>query len=66
MIEQSGVMEKQRANSQIKIICSVCSGTGMRPFECGPRGATWTDYERCTTCKGVGHFAQTSPKGENE
>jgi DnaJ-class molecular chaperone len=39
-----------------RIICSVCDGTGMRAYESGPRGATWTDYERCPTCKGVGSF----------
>ncbi len=39
----------------VKIICSMCDGTGMRPFECGPAGAAWTDYERCSRCKGLGH-----------
>lgn len=40
----------------VKVWCSACNGTGMRPFENGPRGATWTDYERCPICKGRGYF----------
>lgn len=41
---------------RVTIRCSVCGGTGMRPIENGPAGATWTDYERCSSCKGVGAF----------
>jgi DnaJ-class molecular chaperone len=43
-----------------RIICSVCDGTGMRAVEIGPRGATWTDYERCYACKGIGAFVRPS------
>jgi hypothetical protein len=30
----------------------------LRPVEYGPRGATWTNYERCYACKGVGTFTR--------
>jgi len=39
-------------------VCSVCAGTGMRPVERGPDGATWTDYERCFACRGAGGFGK--------
>lgn len=39
-----------------KVICSACSGKGSEPHEEGPRGATWTVYEKCTACKGRGYF----------
>jgi DnaJ-class molecular chaperone len=47
-----------KPDSPVRTICTVCSGTGLRPVEYGPRGATWTNYERCYACKGVGTFTR--------
>jgi DnaJ-class molecular chaperone len=40
--------------ASVRVTCAGCDGTGMRGFECGPPGATWTDYERCPRCNGRG------------
>jgi len=55
-VQRDGLMAAKQVNAALA--CSVCHGTGMRPVEYGPAGATWTDYERCFACKGVGTFTR--------
>lgn len=51
VLHQRPAVEGQR----VKVLCSACDATGQLGHEEGPRGATWTSYEKCPYCAGRGH-----------
>ena len=45
----------------LRVMCTTCLGTGMRPYTCKLNAEVFEDWERCFKCNGRGYVRREAP-----